>query len=231
MVRIALRGLNNNGAMPVAIFDLDGTLTDPGVGITRSVQHALRALGKDVPNLQSLTGYIGPPLRESFARIGGVAPTEIERAIALYREYFTETGIFENQVYSGIPACLETLRSRGWQLAVGTSKPTVFAERILDHFGLRDAFEVVVGSELDGTRDAKEEVIRFGLEMMHVAASSSCLMIGDRSHDIIGARAVSIKAVGVTWGYGSESELAEAGADWIVHHPNDLVDTLRAIHH
>ena len=215
--------------MPVAMFDLDGTLTDPMLGITRSVQHALRALGMDVPDTQSLTGYIGPPLRQSFALISGVPPTEIDRAIGLYREYFAETGIFENQVYAGMPASLEELRSLGWQLVVATSKPTVFAERILEHFGLRDAFGVVVGSELDGTRDAKEDIIRAGIEMLHMAVSASCLMIGDRSHDIVGARAVGIGAVGVTWGYGSESELAEAGADWIVHNPSGLVDTLSEI--
>ena len=198
------------------------------LGITRSVQHALSELGRGGTRSQRAhrpTTSV-PPLRESFGRFGDVPPDEIEHAGSLYREYFSETGIFENQVYAGIPACLDALRSHGWQLAVATSKPTVFAERILEHFGLRAAFDVVAGSELDGSRDAKEAVIRFGLEELHVTEDRTCLMIGDRSHDIVGARAVGIGAVGVTWGYGSELELTSAGADWIVHNPDELLDAI-----
>lgn len=208
--------------MGVGLFDLDGTLPDWKVGITRSVQHALRRAGIDVADLETLTGYIGPPLQDSFVALAGFSEAEAIQAVASYREYFAETGIFENTVYPGIPECLEALQARGWRLAVATSKPTVFAERIVDHFSLRSHFEAVVGSELDGSRRQKHEVIAAALGQLGVAADAGCIMVGDREHDVIAAKAVGVRSVGVTWGYGSVDELNYAGADLLVHAVADL---------
>lgn len=158
--------MNYIGVVPVALFDLDGTLTDPKEGVTRSVQYALRPFGIEVSNLESLTAYIGPPLQDSFSLLGGLKPQQIPEAVAAYREYFSETGIFQNVLYEGIPGCLDDLRAAGWRLAVTTSKPTVFAERVLDHFSLRSRFIAVVGAELDGTRSHKHEVIAHALDIL-----------------------------------------------------------------
>lgn len=208
--------------MGVGLLDLDGTLTDSKVGITRSVQHALRRAGIDVVEPETLTGYIGPPLQDSFVALAGFSEAEAIQAVASYREYFAETGIFENTVYPGILECLEALQSRGWRLAVATSKPTVFAERIVDHFSLRSHFEAVVGTGLDGSRRHKHQVIAAALRELGVAADEGCIMVGDREHDVMAARAVGLQSVGVTWGYGSVQELSDAGADLLVHAVADL---------
>lgn len=208
--------------MGVGLLDLDGTLTDSKVGITRSVQYALRRAGIDVAEPETLTGYIGPPLQDSFVALAGFSEAEAIQAVASYREYFAETGIFENTVYPGILECLEALQSRGWRLAVATSKPTVFAERIVDHFSLRSHFEAVVGTGLDGSRRHKHQVIAAALRELGVAADEGCIMVGDREHDVMAARAVGLQSVGVTWGYGSVQELSDAGADLLVHAVADL---------
>ncbi len=214
--------------MDVGLLDLDGTLTDSKVGITRSVQYALRCAGVDVADLETLTPYIGPPLQDSFVALAGFSEADAIRAVASYREYFAETGIFENVVYPGIHECLETLQARGWRLAVATSKPTVFAERILDHFSLRTHFEAVVGAGLDGSRRHKHEVIAVALSELGVAAAE-CIMVGDREHDVIGAKTVGLRSVGVTWGYGSVQELSEAGADLLVHAVADLPGAMQRL--
>lgn len=210
--------------MSVALFDLDGTLTDPKEGITRSVQYALRAHGIDVADLDTLVQYIGPPLRESFITLGQLSEADATRAVGRYREYFSDTGIFQNRVYPGIPECLGKLKACGWRLAVATSKPTVFAERILEHFSLRQFFELVAGSELDGSRVHKHEVIAYALDAMSVPPDRACVMIGDREHDVIGAIRVGLTAIGVAWGYGGRSELSIAGA----HHIVESVEALAA---
>lgn len=212
--------------VPIALLDLDGTLTDPKVGITRSVQFALHRIGAGTVDLDRLTDYIGPPLRDSFRHLAGLTPPEVAIAVAAYREYFSETGIFENSVYDGIPAILERLRLNGWRLALATSKPTVFAERILERFSLRDAFEVVAGASLDETRDRKEQVIEHAFELLGAEPGRGCVMVGDRSYDIAGARHVGIAAIGVTWGYGSADELRNAGADRLVDAVDELPDAM-----
>jgi phosphoglycolate phosphatase len=191
-------------------FDLDGTLTDPKPGITGSIQYALEKLDRAVPSQDELTWCIGPPLRASFvALLGG--EEHADRAVALYRERFGDVGLFENSLYPDIPAVLATLAQSPRRLFVATSKPHVFASRIIEHFGLAGHFERVFGSELDGTRVHKADLLAYALAETGVDPSQA-LMIGDRSHDVVGAIANGIDAVGVTYGYGSGEELIEAGA-------------------
>lgn len=197
-------------------FDLDGTLTDPAEGITRSVQYALRRFGIEADDLRSLTPFIGPPLAESFREFYGFDEARIPEAIRVMREYFGTRGWRENRLYDGMPQLLGRLRAAGYTLAVATSKPVVFARRILDHFDLTRHFAFAGGAELDGRRQAKAEVIAHVMRELRIADAATCLMIGDRRHDIAGAAAVGMDSCGVLWGYGSRAELAEAGATRIV---------------
>lgn len=193
------------------LFDLDGTLTDPGVGITKSVAHALRAFGIEVKDLADLYGYIGPPLTDSFTRYHGLSPEDAVRAVGIYREYFSVTGKFENTVYPGIPEMFSALQKAGAVLGVASSKPRVFVEEILEHFDLKKYFAVVVGSELDGRRIRKDEVIREAMEQLG-AEPADTVMVGDRSFDAEGAAANGIPCVGAAFGYGGREELLAAGA-------------------
>jgi phosphoglycolate phosphatase len=198
------------------LFDLDGTLTDPKIGITRSVQYALASFGIDEPNLDNLTNFIGPPLKDSFKEYYGFDDCRAEEAIVKYREYFSVQGLYENVVYPFIPELLDTLRDRGKDLIVATSKPTFFAEKILTHFGLLQKFSFVAGSTLDGSRVKKADVIRFALAEISSMDYEQFVMIGDRKHDIIGAREVGVDSVGVLYGYGSRAELAAACPMYLV---------------
>lgn len=207
------------------LFDLDGTLTDPGVGITTCVQYALQSFGIEEEDRAKLEGFIGPPLRDSFMNFYGFDAEKAEEAVAKYRERFQDTGIFENEVYEGIPKMLHTLQSKGFFLAVASSKPQVFVERILDHFDLRKYFKVVVGSELDGSRENKDEVVREALNRLFAykpIQKGQVYMIGDRSFDVEGAKALGIESVGVAYGYGSMEELKAAKADYIVRSVEEL---------
>ncbi len=194
----------------VVFFDLDGTLTDPFDGITRSVQYALRHFGIEENDRATLGAYIGPPLREMFIQQHGLSDEQATEALRQYRVRFSDVGMFENRVYDGIPQLLAALRARGMRLAVATSKPTVFSEKILAHFGLAEYFEEIVGSELNGHRVEKAEVIAEAMARLHVTPAD-VWMVGDRSFDIEGAHAHGIPAVGVTWGYAADAdELREA---------------------
>lgn len=207
------------------LFDLDGTLTDPREGITGCVQYALKQCGIDEPDLQKLEAFIGPPLQESFMEFYHMSGQQAAEAVAKYRERFENRGIFENQLYEGIPKMLRSLKARGLKLAVASSKPTVFVERILEYFKIDKFFDVVVGSELDGTRVKKDEVIREALLRLFGDLPVKCeevYMIGDRRFDIEGARAMRVESVGVTYGYGSMEELKEAKADYIVRSVEEL---------
>lgn len=207
------------------LFDLDGTLTDPKIGITTCVQYALRSFGIEEPDLDKLEPFIGPPLKESFMQFYGMDDEQAEEAVKKYRERFQDIGIFENKIYDGIPAMLRTLKSKGMHLAVASSKPTVFVERILEYFHINQYFEVVVGSELDGTRVNKDEVVWEALNrLFHYKPIQRELvyMIGDRKFDVEGARLHRIESVGVAYGYGSMQELKEAKADYIVRSVEEL---------
>lgn len=191
-------------------FDLDGTLTDPREGIVGCIRHALQRLDCVVPPDVELDCYIGPPLRESFCGLAGEALAD--RAVEHYRERFRSTGMFENRVYPGVPEALGALAAGDWQLFVVTSKPWVFAEQILRHFELARYFAAIYGSELSGVRTDKSELIAHVLATEAIAPEQA-LMIGDRSHDIVGARKNGVRAAGVLWGYGTREELTTAGAE------------------
>lgn len=208
----------------IALFDLDGTLTDPKIGITRSIQYALRELGRPVPEMDALTWMIGPPLIGSFAEILG-SDAEAAEALRLYRVRFSETGLFENAVYAGIPELLDRLRSHDMRLFVATSKPHVYASRIIEHFGLSSFFEVVYGSELDNRNADKRDLLRHILDQERFDPLQA-VMIGDREHDAIGARANGIASIGVTWGYGSREELLTAGVTDLVEQPGELGEAI-----
>lgn len=188
------------------LFDLDGTLTDPKVGITKSVQYALKKFDIDVEDLDDLLPFIGPPLATSFKEFYSFPQAEAKKAVDYYREYFREQGIFENVVYPGIPELLDQLRKQGCQLMVATSKPTVFSERILDHFELSRFFSYVCGSNLDGSRSEKSDIIEHVIHVKQLIKSDS-VMVGDRKYDIIGAHNNQIDSIAALYGYGTEEEL------------------------
>lgn len=198
------------------LFDLDGTLTDPMLGITRSVQYALHRFGIEVDDLRTLCRFIGPPLKESFRDFYGMDDEQATRAVALTREYFAPRGIFENRLYEGIPELLTELQAAGCMLAMATSKPEPFARQIAEHFHLADRFALIGGATMDGTRTAKRDVVRHVLGALGVENPTAAVMIGDRRYDIEGAAAEGIASIGVLWGYGSREELAAAGAGQIV---------------
>ena len=210
------------------LFDLDGTLTDPKLGITSSVQYALRALGIEEPSLDRLEPFIGPPLADSFREFYGLEGERLATAIDKYRERFATQGIFENEIYPGIPQMLADLKAKGKKLAIASSKPTLFVEQILEHFEIEKYFDHVVGSNMDGTRGTKEEVVEETLRQMLTVEMTpgqkrdAVAMVGDRKFDIEGARAHGITSVGVLFGYAPEGELEEAGADYIVNSVRSL---------
>lgn len=210
----------------VVLFDLDGTLSDPKIGITKSVQHALQKAGVMVNDLDELEPFIGPPLQVSFQEIYGFNDTQITRAIRDYRERFTERGMFENKLYEDIPALLAHLKQQGYILTIATSKPTVFAEQIIKYFQLESYFDLVVGSHLDGSRSAKGEIIAEVLQQLDSYPKEQFIMIGDRKYDLIGARENQIDAIGVTYGFGSLEELKNEEPIYIVDHVNDLLKYL-----
>lgn len=210
----------------VILFDLDGTLTDPGEGITNSVAYALRRLGQTPPPRAELEAYIGPPLAGSFEERAGVDRQTAELAVEYYREYFGVKGIFENELYGGIDDMLKALKAAGATVSLATSKPTVYAKQIIEHFGIAKYFDAVAGSELDGRRVKKAEVIEYALELLGVSQRDRVVMIGDREHDIIGAKKCGVASVGVTYGYGSHEELDSSGAGHIVDSVEDLTKYL-----
>ncbi|MCC2652482.1 MAG: family hydrolase [Microvirga sp.] len=208
----------------IALFDLDGTLTDPKAGITRSVQYALDRLGRPVPEADELTWMIGPPLIAGFTELLG-GTDEVQEAVRLYRERYGDVGLFENEVYAGIPSLLQNLHERGVRLYVATSKLHIFARRILDHFELSRFFIEIYGSELDNRNADKRDLIRHILEQERFDPAGA-VMIGDRKHDAIGARTNGLASIGVTWGYGSRQELLDAGVARLVDSPHDLAEPI-----
>lgn len=211
------------------LFDLDGTLTDPKVGITTCVQYALHSFGIEEPDLDKLEPFIGPPLKDSFMEFYGMDEEQAQAAVKKYRERFNDKGLYENEIYPGIAPMLQMLSEKGFRLAVASSKPTVFVEKILEHFGIRQYFKVVVGSELDGSRTSKDQVVMEALRQLFGAKPilyHEVYMIGDRRFDVEGARAMKVESVGVTYGYGGMEELREAHADYIVESVEELREFL-----
>lgn len=211
------------------LFDLDGTLTDPKIGITKSVQYSLQYFGITVDNADDLVAFIGPPLRDSYKKFYSFSDEETECAVEKYREYFSEQGIFENTVYKGIPGLLEEQSKKNKKLIVATSKPAVYAEKILRHFFLDEYFIFISGSELDGRRSKKDQVIQYALDHMQIKDINKAVMIGDREHDIWGANVFGMDSIGVLFGYGDIDELSKANATYIVKDVNDLGALLGAV--
>ena len=213
----------------VILFDLDGTLTDPGVGITNSVMYALEKYGITVSDKSELYKFIGPPLMQSFEKYYGFDQNKAERAVALYREYFQDRGIFENEIYDGIQQLLDALKARGKVIGLATSKPEIYAKQILEHFGLDGYFDFISGSMLNGERTDKGEVIAWAIQLLGEKQRytlEEMVMIGDREHDVIGARKNGLASIGVLFGYGSREELTGAGADAVVSSVCELAEML-----
>jgi len=211
---------------PALLLDLDGTLTDPRDGITRSLAHALEALGAPIPDGATLARCIGPPLRNAFAALlPDPSPERIELAIARYRERFDRIGWRENRVYGDVPRFLDALRARGVRTLLATSKPTVFAVRIARHFGFEPALDAIYGSELDGRLGDKAELLAHVLAQERLSPARA-VMLGDRRHDVEGARANGLRSLGVTYGFGDRAELSAAGATWIC---DDLREALAVL--
>jgi len=203
-------------------FDLDGTLSDPSEGITKSVQHALQCLGRPYPSKSELQHYIGPPLRWTFPRLLGTEDNDlVETAIGYYRERYETIGLFENEVYPGIPELLQQLYDDGYPLYVVTSKPTVYSDRIIQHFGLDHFFIDIYGPELDGRFDEKSELVAFILRERALDPSRT-VMIGDRARDVESGRVNGTRTIGVTYGFGSREEITAARPDEICHRPGDI---------
>lgn len=210
----------------IIFFDLDGTLTEPSVGITNSVMYALDKFGIQVSERSQLYKFIGPPLIESFETFYGFSKEQAKQAVEYYREYFSVKGIFENSVYEGIEELLINLKSARKKIILATSKPEEFAVIILKHFHLSEYFDDVAGASMDESRNKKEEVIAYALEKNRIFDKKTVLMVGDRKHDILGARTCGLDSLGVLYGYGNREELEEAGATYIVEQVADLFEII-----
>ena len=205
------------------LFDLDGTLTDPGLGITNSVMHALKKFDIDIPDRAALYKFIGPPLQESFEKYYGFSNEKSELAIQYYREYFKVSGLYENEVYDGIEELLKNLKAQNKSVILATSKPEVFAVEILKHFQLDKYFDFIAGATMDETRVKKADVISYALDSCKISDLSAAIMIGDREHDILGAKQIGLDSIGVLFGYGSREELEAAGATYIASNVADIL--------
>ena len=210
----------------ILLFDLDGTLTDSREGIMNCFRHTADVMGAHMPENPGV--LLGPPLGESFEKYFGMDSETAQEAVKVYRECYGTKGLFENHVYEGIPEMLEKLKDNGFRLAVATCKAQVFAERILEKFGLSRYFEFIGGAGIDGSRTSKTEVIEYVLGNMGSPSKDSVLMIGDRDNDVAGAMSAGIKCMGVLWGYGSERELALTGAAYIARTPDHAAELLMA---
>jgi len=208
------------------LLDLDGTLTDPFEGIAASIRHAMKCMGLGSPSENDLKGAIGPPLRKGFSKfLATQDASRIENAMRFYRERYSVSGLFENRVYPGVPQMLTQLNAAGCRLFVATSKPAVFAQRVIQHFDMEQYFVRVYGSELDGRLDNKVALLALVLDREALDPRKTA-MVGDRAQDALAAKAHNLCAVGITWGYGSQNELQEAGADVLCNTPSEVVRSL-----
>lgn len=212
--------------MDYYFFDLDGTLTEPAEGITNSVAFALRKFGIEIKTRAELQKFIGPPLIDSFMEFYGFTREKAEKAVEYYREFYRETGIYQNKVYEGIPALLNLLCEKDKKIILATSKPEKFANQILEHFDLSKYFHLVIGATMDEKRSRKDEVLAYAIEKSGISDISSAVMIGDRKFDIEAAHKYGMEAVGLLFGYGTIEELKAAGADYIAATPNELKNLL-----
>jgi phosphoglycolate phosphatase len=211
---------------PAVLFDLDGTLTDSAPGIVASVEHALATMGMESPGSEELRRFIGPPIQDSFRREFGLDDETTATLMLAYREYYRERGLFENSLYPGIAGLLDELSSAGVLLAVATSKPTVFAEQVLETFGIAKRFSAVCGADLAGLRAGKAEIVSDALAALALGEVPGAVMVGDREYDVLGAAANGLACIGVAWGYAAPGELARAGAARIVNDADELAQAL-----
>ena len=211
------------------LFDLDGTLTNPKEGITKCVQYALRSFGIEEPDLDKLEPFIGPPLLDSFMEYYNMTPNQARTALEKYRERFRDIGIFENEVFPGVPEMLEILQKKGKKLVIASSKPEEYVLRILEKYGIRAFFHEVVGASMDEKRSAKADVIEEAFRRLQITEEKKAqvLMIGDRKHDVEGAKACGIRCLGVYVGFAKPGELEQAGADYIVHTVEEMSQFLQ----
>lgn len=219
--------MNNN--YEYILFDLDGTLTDSSQGITKSVQYALKHFNISVTDLNELRKFIGPPLRDSFKEFYNFDDDMIKMGIIKYREYFEDKGIYDNKLYDGIIEILQILKENNKKLILATSKPEIYAKEILKYFNIDKYFTFIAGADLEETRVKKGDVIKYALENCKIKDTSSAIMIGDRKHDILGAKENNLKTIGVLFGFGTLEELKEYGADYIAQTPNDIINIIRKI--
>lgn len=210
------------------LIDLDGTLTDPKVGITTSARYGLEKVGHPISEDTNIDWIIGPPLKASLAKILNVDAddTLAEQALMAYRERFAVTGLYENHVFEGVAETLAELKRRGYRLFLATAKPTVYAKQILEHFDLAQYFTEIYGSELNGDRTNKGELIQYILEQQGMQADQ-CIMVGDREHDIFGAHHNGIESIAVKYGYGSEIELQQAQPKYTIENFSHLLNYLK----
>jgi phosphoglycolate phosphatase len=209
------------------LFDLDGTLTNPHEGITACIRHAFSGLQIPAPDSSELAQWIGPPLHDSFLAVLN-CPEQATQAVQIYRDRFATVGLYENELYEGIPEMLADLKAQGYSLWVATSKPQIFARKIIQHFGLQPLFAGVYGSELNGDRARKGDLIAHILTHENIDAQAA-VMVGDRHYDIAGAQQNGMGAIGVTWGFGTEEELTEAGAQGLCPAPQELINQARVL--
>lgn len=210
----------------ILLFDFDGTIADSSEGVFGCVLHALKKMGRPLPDGPTLRKFIGPPLRESFQTQCGLSPEEAEEAVALYREEYSVNGLYKCRMYEGIESLLRRLKEDGFVLAVATSKPEVYARKILEGLHISDCFVIIAGAEFAGDRTDKPAVIQYALESLQ-ASPTDALMIGDRFHDVEGAHAFGMRCVGVLWGFGSREEFASCGADFVCAETEELYDLLK----
>lgn len=204
------------------LFDLDGTISDSGEGITNSVKYSLKKFGIEEEDYEKLRRFVGPPLYASYEKYYGFSHEEAVKAVEYYREYYNAGGIFELEIYEGVIDLLKYLKNSGKKIILATSKPEIYAEKIAEHFGFKDYFDNISGALLDGSRIEKDDIIRYALERVGESDISKCIMIGDRSFDVIGANAFGMDSIGVTWGYGDRAELETAGATYIVDKAEEI---------
>ncbi|WP_429948881.1 HAD family hydrolase [Enterococcus sp. AZ101] len=204
------------------LFDLDGTITDSGEGIMHSVVYALKKMKVKIPDQKELYSFIGPPLTDSFKRLYHFDDLKASLAVEYYRDYYQKQGIYENHVYAGISELLINLKAAGCTLYIATSKPEIYAKQILTHFDLSSYFDGIYGASLYGGRSRKGDVIQYALKKSAITNFEETLMVGDRSHDIIGAKENRLTSIGVLYGFGDQAELELAGADYIVETPKEI---------
>lgn len=210
------------------LFDLDGTLTDPAEGITKCIAYALASKGIHISDLDHLKPLIGPPLKDSFMQCFGFDEQDALTCVDKYRERFATQGLYENLLFDAVPELLESLRSKDYKIYLATSKPELFARRILKHFAIDQYFDFAGGSALDDSRPTKTSVIQYVMQQANLSTPQQCLMVGDRKHDLIGARETGMDAIGVLYGYGSMEELHQENPAYLVHSVADLIDFFMA---